>query len=73
MVDSGELALKDPKKTIAVLCGQKEMTEQTIEVLESWGATRTNLDELLIVCIVVWRRPRRIIIITISLFFYASF
>jgi len=43
MVDSGELTLKDPKKTIAVLCGQKEMTEQTIEVLEKVGVPRERI------------------------------
>ena len=43
MVDSGELTLKDPTKTIAVLCGQKEMTEQTIEVLEKVGVPRERI------------------------------
>jgi len=43
MIDSGELKLKDPKKTIAVLCGQKEMTEQTIEMLENAGVPRERI------------------------------
>lgn len=43
MVDSGELKLKDPKKAIAVLCGQKEMTEQTIEMLENEGVPRERI------------------------------
>ena len=43
MIDSGELKLKDPKKAIAVLCGQKEMTEQTIEMLENAGVPRERI------------------------------
>ena len=43
MIDSGELKLKDPEKAIAVLCGQKEMTEQTIEMLENAGVPRERI------------------------------
>ena len=38
-----KLKLKDPKKAIAVLCGQKEMTEQTIEMLENAGVPRERI------------------------------